>query len=115
MKIFVDDLRNPITDGWNIARSYSEFVCMIDKAISGGVFISDVSFDHDLGCGPDGVECIKYLLDMILYNGMECPLSIGVHTANPVGRQRLLGYANDIKKFCGVRITVVNPEVFAKK
>ena len=46
-KIYLDDVRTPVKDGWTVVRSYEEFV---DKVVELGLnSIEIISFDHDLG------------------------------------------------------------------
>ena len=89
MKLFLDDVR-PIPEGdeWIIARGIHDFQIQIKTNGSG---INLISFDHDLGEGPngllpDGLDCAKWLIDW-LQDGGEMPQlqEISVHSMNPVG------------------------------
>ena len=126
MKVFLDDVRNPSDcikymysriglqatiyeeEGWWIARSYDEFVNIIDNNHSQ---ISLISFDHDLSsehydqsmevsqdayeqyldriaASPTGYECAMYVAQ--LYHSLNCVMpKVLVHSMNPVGVQRI--------------------------
>jgi hypothetical protein len=44
-KLYLDDIRTPKTKGWDIVRSYDEFVKWIEE----NGLPDKLSFDHDLG------------------------------------------------------------------
>lgn len=86
MKLFLDDERDPPRDGgnWHIVRSYDEFVNYINE---NGI-PQHISFDHDLGDGKTGYDCVKWLLtDRKLPKGF----TYYVHSQNPVGRENIVG------------------------
>jgi hypothetical protein len=92
MKLYLDDIRNPSTGGWNIVRSYQEFVQFIlDHGMP-----DMISFDHDLGEDvPTGMDCAKWIVD----NGYRV-VNFNVHSANPVGKSNIEGLLNNWKQFC---------------
>ena len=59
-----------------------------------------VSFDHDIADFKDGLErsghtCAKYLVDVCIDNGaIEFP-EYYIHSANPKGRENIIGYVDD--------------------
>ena len=79
-KLFLDDIREPKTNGWVIARSYDEFVRIIKKR---GIPY-EISFDHDLGYSDEktGYDCAKWLIGRKIDTRK---ITINVHSANPVG------------------------------
>jgi len=81
-KLYIDDVREPRTNGWVIARSLDEV-----KEICGEKGKpSHVSFDHDMGEGePDGVEIVEWLID----NNYIPDNSWNVHSANPIGSKNI--------------------------
>lgn len=107
-KLYLDDIRNPTTEGWDIVRSYYEFVNYIE---TNGV-PDMISFDHDLGMehikyffdngGHDnppnpqevefqtktGYDAAKWLCNYCFENGIPLP-EWNVHSANPVGRDNI--------------------------
>lgn len=96
--VFVDDERLPkdITwihlprVSWLVVRSYERFVQVIDA----NGLPDLISFDHDLGVGKSGYDCAKYLENLILAQG-RIP-EFYVHSMNPIGRQNILCYMNNL-------------------
>ena len=104
IKLYLDDIRNPKTDGWIIVRSYNEFIKWIE--VNG--IPDEISFDHDLahehtkyyfdngghGNPPNpldtefrektGYDAAKWLCEYCWTNGLPLP-KWNVHSANPVG------------------------------
>lgn len=81
MKLWIDDVR-PAPKGWTWAKTLQEASHLYFTNE-----IEEISFDHDLG----GDETTRPLADLI-----ECYATQGykppkwhVHSANPVGRERL--------------------------
>lgn len=83
VKIYLDDVRTPVADGWNIVRNYDEFVAkVLELGLSN---IKLISLDHDLGdtamseyfknVSPNyelnydnitektGLDCVKWLIN----------------------------------------------------
>jgi len=85
MKLWIDDIRQA-PDGWIWAKSYTEgfnFIC-------GSENIDEISFDHDLGEGPNGYNllcAIEYLIADGYWN-KKIP-EFHIHSANPVGRRNM--------------------------
>lgn len=116
-KLYLDDIRNPTTKGWDIVRSYDEFVDYVTK---NGV-PDMVSFDHDLGMehikfyfdngghenppNPQevqfetktGYDVAKWLCDYCYENGLPLP-EWNVHSANPVGRDNIISVLKSFEK-----------------
>ena len=86
MKIYLDDLRDPKTDGWTIVRSASKCIDLIKKNRNS---IKMISFDHDLGDDEDGTgyDVAKWI-EAECYFGMKCP-KWNIHSANPVGEKNI--------------------------
>lgn len=87
-KLFIDDVRNPPTDEWAVARSFSEAMnYMLEHGCP-----QYISFDHDLGIGPSGYDIADWMVDMDLDNdGFAIPddFDYTVHSANPVGKSNI--------------------------
>lgn len=105
-KLYLDDKRNPKTEGWIILRSYNEFVNWIKK----NGLPDFISFDHDLSYEHYGMEskfdltwqeyyytqdreytgydCAKWLCEYCWDNGLPIP-DWNVHSANTVGKQNI--------------------------
>jgi len=82
-KLFIDDLRSPTGEGWQIARSY-EGAIRIVSSYGAPTF---VSFDNDLGEGLEGYDFSKWLIDQDLeQEGKFLPTTFDfqVHSANIV-------------------------------
>lgn len=87
----MDDLRNPPNnEEYDVARTYDEAVAKIDTGLYDTVYL-----DHDLGDYHEGKERTGY--DVVLYivqrkmDGFPVPTKYEMLTANPVGRNRMLG------------------------
>jgi len=124
-KLFLDDVRtiemvytdvNP--QDWVIVRNYHEFVNYIQKY----GLPSFISFDHDLGLEhvkwffnnggyeslpnpleadfkeKTGYDAAKWLCEYCQDNNLKLP-DYAVHSANPVGRQNIIHYLKNFKKF----------------
>ena len=119
--LFLDDMRNPQDVTWavmptcnkyDVVRSYDEFVAYI---ISFGI-PEYVTFDHDLadehyfamtkenngeaaeyGHEKTGYDCAVWLTDFCFDRQLKFPL-YGVHSMNPIGKDRIINYVENAKK-----------------
>ncbi|NBO72901.1 hypothetical protein EBV26_20880, partial [bacterium] len=104
MWLYLDDVRIPKTDSWEIVRNYDEFVAHIK--MNGLESYEVISLDHDLGEGamveyytnvkpnyeldynriPEktGMDCARYLVAEAMNKKIPLP-TIYVHSANPIG------------------------------
>lgn len=86
MKIWLDDVR-PTPDGWVRCYSVNEFLKLMEQH---GAAIEAASLDHDLGefhdDGGDGFKAVLWMAEFDVW-----PQEIKVHSANPVGVERMLG------------------------
>lgn len=80
MKLWVDDLR-PAPDGWTWAKNSKDAMKLIASRR-----IDEISLDHDLG----GEDTTRGIVNYMAANHIW-PSKIYVHTANPVGRDYLIG------------------------
>ena len=97
--LFLDDKRNPSyidgkVDVGNteviIARSYDEFVHVIkDHGVP-----AFISFDHDLGEGLSGHDCVKWLIENQIVISHYF-----VHSANTVGAANIAGLMDSWIRF----------------
>lgn len=102
-KLYLDDIRTPQSEGWDIVRSYTQFC---DWIIKNGL-PDIVSFDHDLGDEHYGIvgdkwrtyyekidrvytgyDCAKFLCNYCYDNGLPIP-KYNVHSANSVGVENI--------------------------
>jgi hypothetical protein len=111
-RIYLDDVRNPIEDGWVVVRSYNEFV---GKVIEIGLDnIELISLDHDLDetamrewhnhtfdnyainydriVEPTGLHCAMKLIEMWKSGGTV--VDVVVHSANAIGSGNIMGVIN---------------------
>ena len=88
-KLFVDDVRDA-PEGWDLARTYDDAIRMLlEKEYE------VLSLDHDLGCyDAMGNEQTGYGIALFLaewkHYGEFVPSKILCHSANPVGRDKIL-------------------------
>lgn len=93
MKIYLDDIRYPSEEGWSIVRKYMDFFFMwqVNKHL-----ITHISLDHDLGEEKTGYDALSLIEEEYLALGFDRPIVITVHTANPVGREKMTKVINRI-------------------
>lgn len=84
MRLWLDDVR-PAPEGWVAVSSVDD---AIEQMRAGQV--TDASLDHDLGdyahLGGDGYRLVMWMAEHDTWPSH----SIAVHSANPVGRDRML-------------------------
>jgi hypothetical protein len=130
IKIYLDDVRTPIEDGWVVARNYHQFVSLIETY--GLKNIDRISLDHDLGesamieyynnvkdnyklnydniVEKTGYDCCKFLVNLSIDDNTQLP-PIYVHSANPVGSHNMMGYINNYLKNCKLPQSCVRNEI----
>jgi hypothetical protein len=89
-KLYIDDLRDPASPGWEIARSSAQANALLETRGCP----SGISFDHDLGGDDTAMAVVKRLIEMDMdAEGHFIPgnFAFAVHSANPVGRDNILG------------------------
>ena len=88
-KLFLDDVRAPPDGSWTVARSVAAAEHHID--VYGLPLV--MSLDHDLGDGRDAPVLLHLLINRYLDGRMDTlkSVQISVHSANPRGRENLLG------------------------
>lgn len=95
MKIWLDDVRPkpPDFDIW-----VKDATRAIQLLTVGGV--TEISLDHDLGdeTALTGYDVAKHIEDGA-YHGRIAPLTIAVHSANPVGRKNIEACIRNCKKY----------------
>lgn len=102
MKVFLDDVRDPCDvpdlegpELWVVART---FEACIDLLEAGGVL--EISLDHDLGTERTGYHVAAWL-ELAEQAGRPVPTTIYIHTANPIGRDRMCAA---LRRFADVRV-----------
>lgn len=96
MKLYLDDERDT-PDGWVRAYTCEGCISLLETEL-----VSELSLDHDLGTSTTGYDVVKWLEEQA-HNGRwnVVPKSITVHSANPVGRQRMEQAIASIDKMRG--------------
>ena len=97
--LWLDDARDPFDTeidwlvfspiGRNVevkwVKDYDEFVNYINEfGIPNGI-----CFDHDLGDGKTGYDCVNWLIEYCMDNNCDFPPT-GFQSANPVGRENMM-------------------------
>ena len=99
-RLFIDDERFPVGNGWIIARGFTEAKIIV--SLDG---IPDyISFDHDLGLDSQtGADFANWLIDHILINELLFPASFDyyVHSQNPIGAENIRGKMDAALKHIG--------------
>jgi hypothetical protein len=90
MKLYLDDYRDP-PEGWTVVRTAKEAI----RLLSSGT-VTDISFDHDLGTKETGYDVISWLEEQVVYGKIKAPRTMQVHSANPVGKQRIMSVIKKI-------------------
>jgi len=112
--LYLDDVRTPKDDRWQVVRSYDEFVAHIK--MNGLENYETISLDHDLGdtamneyynnalpnytlnynniTEKTGLDCCKFLVAESMNTKIPLP-QIYVHSANPIGSGNMMGYINN--------------------
>jgi hypothetical protein len=125
--LYLDDVRIPKTDSWEVVKNYDEFVAHIKLKGLGAYEV--ISLDHDLGEGAlieyythtkqnyeldynritekTGMDCARFLVAESMNTKIPLP-TIYVHSANPIGAANIIGYVNNYLKNCKL------PEVCVK-
>lgn len=97
--LFLDDIRDPSETNphdmpWVVARSFEEAKSVIASRGMPG----HISFDHDLGADcddrpyPTGFDFAKWLVEESIEGQLDLRgCHFDCHSANPVGRENILG------------------------
>jgi hypothetical protein len=92
MKLFVDDERKPPCDDWEVARNALSAYIFLNLHATGAPYCIEIlSLDHDLGedC-QTGYDVAAWLEEQVYTGNVLPPKVLKVHSANPVGRARIL-------------------------
>jgi hypothetical protein len=92
--LWIDDVRLP-PQGWVWAKNYEEALFWIKTGK-----VSFISFDHDLGeeSQKTGYD-IAVEVERMAEAGLIIPLGWAVHSANPVGKQRIIHAMTSADRF----------------
>lgn len=89
MMIWLDDVRDPPDDTWFVCRSFRDVQSAFLLCAIYGEIPDVMSFDHDLGEGPDGYDTIKWIVER--HPGYY-PRVVLVHSANGPGAENIEKY-----------------------
>lgn len=85
IKLWIDDVRPAPDESWVWAKTEQEAYNIWSEGN-----VVEISFDHDLGQGSDTRRIATSILGMA-YHGQRMPPRWYVHSANPAGREYLVG------------------------
>lgn len=85
MRIFLDDIRMPTSDLGEVLIIRDAKTAM-DLVKTGNVTF--ISFDHDLGTELSGYDVAMLIEELVFMGDIRCP-KWAIHSANPVGRERI--------------------------
>jgi hypothetical protein len=114
-KIYLDDIRIPIEEGWTVVKNYDDFVSTVMYV--GLENIELISLDHDLGdtamkewttnvyhnytlnydniTEKTGMDCAKWLVKQWM-DGQPI-VDVFTHSANAIGSANIMGYINNYR------------------
>lgn len=100
MKLYIDDIRTPPDDSWNICRTVLSAVSALDMFWEQ---ITDIALDHDIShqivmgdmsrpfaCAETFEVVARYIVTLKHLHPEWSP-SMSIHTSNPVGAERMKG------------------------
>ena len=130
IQLYLDDIRTPNNDDWNVVRNYDELVSHI--RLNGLDKYEVISLDHDLGdtaqkeyfnnVSPNyqldynnilektGLDCAKWLVAESMNSKIPLP-QIYTHSANPIGAANIMGYVNNYLKNCRLPQTCIRVKI----
>ncbi|AHF91380.1 hypothetical protein OPIT5_15300 [Opitutaceae bacterium TAV5] len=85
MKVWLDDVREA-PEGWQRVFWPDEAIALLQRGS-----VTGISLDHDLGDDTRGTgyDVIAWIEEAVAVRGFVAP-EIRIHSANPVGRERML-------------------------
>lgn len=115
IKIYLDDIRTPIEEGWTVVRNYEDFISTV--MYHGLENIEIITLDHDLGDSAmkewhtnvyhnykldynnieekTGYDCAKWLVNQWM-DGQPL-VDVYTHSANAIGSANICGYINNYR------------------
>jgi len=130
IQLYLDDIRTPNSDEWQVVRNYDELVSHI--RLIGLDKYEVISLDHDLGdtaqkeyynnVSPNyqldynnilektGLDCAKWLVAESMNSKIPLP-QIYTHSANPIGAANIMGYVNNYLKNCRLPQTCIRVKI----
>jgi len=99
-KLFIDDLRDPVTDDWVVARSSEQAIEVVRNR---GLPV-EIAFDHDLGGDDTTMKFINWLPDYFASRvdwSFPKDFKYTIHSQNPVGAANIRCAMENLIWFCG--------------
>ena len=98
-KLFIDDLRFPVTDDWVIARQSGDVINIVQQ----NGFPQEISFDHDLGYDDTSIRFLHRIAEALMDGKLTIPenFTYHVHSQNLVGAKNIHTYMQCILKAFG--------------
>ena len=106
MNLWIDDDPNRKSpDGWFVARDSATALLFVATFHN---TLESISFDHDLGGGDTSVPVVDYIERMAWRGEFNTPITMTVHSANPVGAKRIQRAIDQTYKWWGLHDDVRN-------
>lgn len=94
-KLFIDDERFPVDDGWVIARTSADAIAEIARR----GWPTYISFDHDLGGDDTAMPVVNWMLEQVLDGAYQGVIpDFYIHSQNPIGRDKLKARMHDLAR-----------------
>jgi len=105
-KLFIDDERVPVDDGWVIARTSADAIAEIARR----GWPTYISFDHDLGGDDTAMAVVNWMLEQVLDGTYQGTIpEFYVHSQNPIGRDKLRARMSDLVKAKNIMLDKISP------
>lgn len=100
MKLYIDDIRTPPDDSWNICRTVLSAVGALDMFWEQ---ITDIALDHDIShqivmgemsrpfACPETFEVVARHIAVLKKLHPDSSPTLSIHTSNPVGAEKMKG------------------------
>ena len=92
IKLYLDDERKA-PKGWTSVKSAEMAIQLIKQGV-----VEEISLDHDLGRKKTGYDVLLWM-EQAVREGQTVPSLIHIHTANPVGRMKMIQAIDAINRF----------------
>lgn len=94
-KLFIDDERDPVTDGWVTARTSNS---AINACVERWSLPNEIAFDHDLGGEDTTRKFVLWMFDVLEKGIYRLPkdFKYSIHSQNPIGARSIRLYMEDI-------------------
>lgn len=86
MKLFVDDVRDPVGEGFTVVRQYKQAVLLLDL-----LEFDFISLDYDIQDGYTGLDILKYMSD----NNKYPKYQLNIHSTHSIGSVAMYKYAKE--------------------